>query len=119
MTDLREENLAREIARIAEDKKAQDVVILEVSELTTVTDYFVIMSGQNEVQVKAIAREIEEELSEQGLEPYRQAGKDHGRWILLDYRDTVVHVFHRQERSFYDLERLWADAEEILEKESG
>ncbi len=118
MAEFESVDLAKKIAELAADKKAQNVVVLEVEELTTVTDYFVIMSGNNENQVKAIAREIEDELADQGLEPYRQAGKNHGRWILLDYKDVVVHVFHKQERSFYDLERLWADAEEILTKEA-
>ncbi|MGM0419481.1 MAG: ribosome silencing factor [Bacillota bacterium] len=107
---------ALEIAKFAEEKKAQDITVLGVSELTTIAEYFIIVSGQNEIQVKAIAREIEDSMAELGIEPYRKAGRNQGRWILLDYKEIIVHVFHQQERQYYELERLWADAEKILEE---
>lgn len=102
-------------AEAAEEKKGIDIEILEVSELTIIADYFVICSGNSEVQVQAIARGIEEKLEEEpGIEPRSVAGAAEGRWILMDYADVVVHVFHKEEREYYELERLWADAEEIL-----
>ncbi len=107
---------ALNIADIAEDKKAENVMVLEVIKLTTIADFFVICSGSNEKQVDAIAREIEEEMSEDGIEPYRVAGRNQSRWKLLDYEDVIVHVFHQEERRFYELERLWADAERVLEE---
>ncbi len=110
--DIKE--LALAAAEIAGDKKAQDIQVLEVKELTIIADYFVICSGKSEVQTKAIAREIEAELDKEGIQPQKVAGNDNGRWILIDYADVIVHVFHQQEREYYELERLWADAEKIL-----
>lgn len=106
--------LALRISDIAEDKKAFDIEVLEVKELTVIADYFVICSGNSEVQVKAIARDIEEKLAKEGIKPQKVAGASQGRWILMDYADVIVHVFHHQEREYYELERLWADAEKIL-----
>jgi len=107
---------ALNIADIAEDIKAENVMVLEVIKLTTIADFFVICSGSNEKQVDAIAREIEEEMSQDDFEPYRVAGRNQSRWKLLDYEDVIVHVFHEEERRFYELERLWADAERVLEE---
>lgn len=104
-------------ADAAKDKKANDVQVLEVKELTIVADYFVICSGNSEVQVKAIAKGIQKELGEDDIHPKKVAGTGEGRWILLDYADVIIHVFHEQERDYYELERLWADAKKILEKE--
>ncbi len=104
-------------ADAAENKKANEVEVLEVKELTIVADYFVICSGNSEVQVKAIAKGIEDELGEDDIYPKKVAGTQGGRWVLLDYADVIIHVFHEQERDYYELERLWADAEKILEKE--
>lgn len=111
--------LALRAADAAENKKGIDIEILEVGELTIIADYFVICSGNSEVQVQAIARGIEEELEEElEVEPQRVAGASEGRWILMDYADVLVHVFHKEEREYYELERLWADAEEILRETS-
>jgi ribosome-associated protein len=88
-----------------------------VEGLTVIADYFVICSANSDKQVKAVARAIEEKLSEQGIEPRRMAGMNDARWVLIDYADVIVHVFHKREREYYDLERLWADAEKILRKE--
>ncbi|MFW6266246.1 MAG: ribosome silencing factor [Halanaerobiales bacterium] len=119
---MAKEQRIKEIALIAaeaaDDKKAKDIQVLEVSELTVIADYFVICSGNSENQVQAIAREIEDVLSEEGVEPQKVAGASEGRWILLDYADVIVHVFHQQERDYYEIERLWADAEKILRQQS-
>ena len=103
-------------ARAAEDKKAFDVEILEVSELTIIADYFVICSANSDVQAQAIARNIEDEMAAEGYQPQQTAGMNRGRWILMDYADIIVHIFHKEEREYYELERLWADAEKILER---
>ncbi len=118
MTDKIKDN-ALIAAKIADDKKGQDIQVLDVKELTIIADYFVICSGKSETQVKAIARAIEDGLAEEGIYPQRVAGKQESRWILLDFADFIVHIFHQNEREFYELERLWADAEKILQKENG
>ncbi|MGH2788672.1 MAG: ribosome silencing factor [Actinomycetota bacterium] len=93
------------------DKKAERIVILDVSRHLVITDYFVISSGNTERQVRTIAEAVEEQVAERHhLKPFRREGAREGRWVLLDYVDFVVHVFHSEERDYYDLERLWSDA---------
>lgn len=84
--------------------------MLDVSALLVITDSFVICSGRNERQVRTIAEEVERRLAQQGVRPFRREGERDGRWVLLDYLDFVVHVFHHDEREYYGLERLWSDA---------
>jgi ribosome-associated protein len=98
-------------AAAASAKKAERIVILDVSKQLVITDYFVICSGANERQVRTIAEEVERKLaSTYQLKPFRREGEREGRWVLLDYVDFVMHVFLREEREYYDLERLWSDA---------
>jgi ribosome-associated protein len=105
--------LAREAARLALDKKATDAVLLDLRELAAVSDYFVIVSAASEVQVKAIADHVEDTLREKGLKPWHVEGREGRHWMLLDYIDVVVHVFHEKTREYYLLERLWGDAKKI------
>ena len=99
-------------ARAAAAKKGEDTVILAVEPLLKITDAFVITSGANARQVRTIAEEVEEKVkADGGPSPLRIEGFDDARWILMDYGDFVVHVFLDEVRRFYDLERLWADAE--------
>ena len=92
-------------------RKAQDIVILDISGLTTLTDYFVICSGNSDTQIKAIADSVEEELLEQVREKaWKKEGLQARSWIILDYINTVVHVMSREKREFYDIERMWNDA---------
>jgi ribosome-associated protein len=93
----------------ASDKLATDLVALDVSEHIALTDSFLICSGRNERMVQAIADEVEDRLGEDGAKRIRQEGRADGRWILLDFGDVVVHVFHEEERLYYQLERLWRD----------
>jgi len=97
-------------AEAASSKQARDVRVLDVSEPLVISDYFVICSGSNERQVRAIAEEVERACRAQGVRPLRREGQREARWILLDFVDFVVHVFLHTEREFYDLERLWRDA---------
>ena len=97
-------------ASAASAKQARDVRVLDVSEPLVISDYFVICSGSNERQVRAIAEEVERACRAQGVRPLRREGEREARWILLDFVDFVVHVFLHSEREFYDLERLWRDA---------
>jgi len=97
-------------AEAASDKKAADIRVLDVSRHLVITDHFLICSGNTERQVKTIAEEVEKRLGEDfGTRPFRREGEREARWVLLDYVDFVIHVFHPDEREYYDLERLWAD----------
>jgi ribosome-associated protein len=91
------------------DKKAQDVILLEISQVVSYADYFLICSGRSVVQVKAIANAVEESLHTRGIRPLHIEGLTEGRWVLLDYDELIVHVFLEETRSFYNLERLWGD----------
>ncbi|MDI3328061.1 MAG: ribosome silencing factor [Alicyclobacillaceae bacterium] len=102
--------VARLAATAAADKKARDVVILDIRELSVVADYFVICSGQSTTQVQAIADHVRDKLEEHGVPVRGVEGRDEARWVLLDFGDVVVHVFRQEEREFYHLERLWGDA---------
>ncbi|MGI8426160.1 MAG: ribosome silencing factor [Actinomycetota bacterium] len=106
--DSREQALLA--AQAAAAKKAADIVILDVGTLIGITDYFVICSGASERQVSSITEEIEKALRGAGAKPHRREGERERRWVLLDYFDLVIHVFHAEEREFYELERLWKDA---------
>jgi ribosome-associated protein len=112
--------LPLEAAAAASAKKAERIVILDVSKQLVITDHFVICSGNTDRQVKTIADEVERQLLEKHrVKPYRREGEREGTWILLDYVDFVVHVFRKEERDYYELERLWSDAEKIpFEEES-
>lgn len=101
------------ILKSADDKKAFDMKVLNISKLTNIADYFVILSGNSQRQVMAIADDIEEKMYNNGYELKHKEGYNTGRWILLDYGDIIVHVFYKEDREFYNLERLWADAEDI------
>lgn len=97
-----------------DDKKGGNTRILDISEITTISDYFIVTSGNNYNQVKAIADNVEEELlKKHGMRPERVEGYNNGEWILLDYIDYVIHVFGREQRLFYDIERIWSDGKEI------
>ncbi|RCW45042.1 ribosome-associated protein [Halopolyspora algeriensis] len=105
--------LALVAARAASEKKANDLVLLDVSDRLVITDCFLIASAPNERQVEAIVDEIEEKMRAAGTKPVRREGTREGRWVLLDYVDVVVHVQHEDERAFYELERLWKDCPRI------
>jgi ribosome-associated protein len=102
--------LARAAGRLAFDKKGFDVRILRLKELSSVCDYFVIASGEADIQVKAIAAAIYDGLARLGQKPVYREGHREGNWVLLDYIDVVVHVFYEPTRRFYALEKLWGDA---------
>ncbi|MGP1574593.1 ribosome silencing factor [Selenomonas sp.] len=105
------EEISQAIARAASDKKAEDIVILRMAELTTAADYFIVCSANTATQVRAIADNIEDELLEKHEKSYlHKEGYREGEWVLLDYGDCVAHVFMTESRAFYALERLWSDA---------
>lgn len=106
-------HIAQVAAQAAADKKAENIVALDVSEHLVITDIFLICSASNDRQVNAIVDAIEEELLKEQIKPIRREGHREGRWVLLDYFEIVVHVQQNEERSLYDLERLWADCPHI------
>ena len=114
-------NQAKEMARLAvealEDKKAVDVRILNIEEISTLADYFIIASGNNRNQVQAMADNVEETLGRAGHQAKQIEGYQNANWILLDYGDVVIHLFDEENRLFYDLERIWRDGHEV-EKDS-
>ena len=105
------EELAKSCAQLASDKKAEGILVLDLREISTFTDFFVICSGTSEPHLKAIAGEIETRLREDcGLRPAAVDGFPASQWIVLDYLQVIVHVFHQEKRDFYSLEDLWSDA---------
>ena len=105
--------LAVEIARILDSKKAQEVRVLKVRDLTVLTDYFVIASGTSTTHTAALADEVEFQLTQKGIRPLSTEGYDAKNWVLLDYGTVIVHVFVPNTRTYYDLEHLWADADPV------
>lgn len=101
--------IAQKIAAAANDKKAKDILLLNMEGLSPVTDFYVVCSAGNSTLVKAIADNIEDKLAEAGVHPTHKEGYADARWVLLDYGDVVAHVFLEEERDFYNLEQLWAD----------
>lgn len=118
---LKSRELALTAAEAAFNKKAQDVIILELGDLTVIADYFVICSGESTTQVRTVAEFIEHELSRKGIAPIGREGVRHGHWVLLDYGDVIIHVFEKETREYYGLEKLWMDARtiEVHEDTSG
>jgi ribosome-associated protein len=108
--------LPAEVARAAElamERKAQELVVLDLRGISSATDYFLLGSGTSDIQVRSIAEHIIEEMKKEGVRPGHVEGLEGGRWVLIDYIDFVVHVFHPQARSFYQLEGLWGDARRL------
>ncbi|WP_076791892.1 ribosome silencing factor [Chlorobium sp. KB01] len=108
------ELLAKRSAELALEKKCEDVKILDLRGLTSITDFFVIVTADSERKAKAAAEHIVDELKEDDERPMHVEGMDSMHWILLDYVDVVVHIFMEDERRFYDLESLWSDAPSVL-----
>lgn len=98
------------VVELARDRKARDVTVLDLKGISSATDHFVICSGTSDIQVRSIAEHLIEELKKEGIRADHVEGLDRARWVLLDYIDFVVHVFHPSAREFYQLENLWGDA---------
>ncbi|MDM5330941.1 ribosome silencing factor [Neobacillus sp. CF12] len=104
------QELLKIAVKAADDKRAEDILALNMQGISLIADYFIICHGNSDKQVQAIAREIKEKAEESGYNVRRMEGFDEATWILIDLGDVVAHVFHRDERSYYKLERLWGDA---------
>ena len=113
MTGVSPESLLQLAVEAAEDKKAHDLVALNLQGISPVADYYVICHGNSDTQVQSIATEIRKKAEQSGIRVRGVEGFDTARWILLDLGDVVVHVFHREEREFYNIERLWSDAKMV------
>ena len=112
--------LAQRAAQVALDTRAQDVILLDLRSVSDMTDFFLIASGTSDTHARAIGEHILAELKKEGSPAHHVEGLERGRWVLLDFVDFVVHIFHPTLRNFYQLERLWADAEQVpLESGSG
>lgn len=106
--------LAHRVVEIAADKKASDIVLMDIQPVSNVADYFVICSGDSERQIKAIIDAITESLRKEGVRPLHSEGTGKSGWVLIDYADVVVHVFSPDTRDFYRLEKVWSDAGLLL-----
>ena len=106
----------KEVVAAAQDRKAIDLRVLHLDEISDFTEYFLVCSGTNERQVQAIADAVQKQLREDGDRPMGVEGYRHGRWVLLDYSDFVVHIFDDEVRAFYGLEKLWADGADVTER---
>lgn len=104
-------SLVHAIVKSIDDKLGEDIVVLDISKITSICDYFIIASAPSSRQVKSIADEVQDKLTLMGVEPSHVEGYQGARWILLDYRDVVVHIFHEEDRAFYNIERIWRDGE--------
>ena len=107
---MKAKELAYKIANLALDKKAKQIMVIDLDGVSSISDFFVLMSGESDTQVKAIADHITRELRSQKIRIYHSEGFRSLRWVLLDYVDVVVHIFRPEAREFYGLERLWGDA---------
>lgn len=101
--------LLNKITDVLEDKKAKNISIININDISILTDYFVICNGTSSTHIKAMADEVEFRMREQGYDHLHKEGYESARWILLDYGEVVVHIFHEEDRHFYNLERLWSD----------
>ncbi|MCD8132386.1 MAG: ribosome silencing factor [Clostridiales bacterium] len=114
-------NISREMAKIAcralNEKKAEDVKVIDISEISVIADYFVIASASNSNQLQAMMDAVDEELYKAGYENHQTEGNQRSSWVLMDYRDVIIHLFSREDRLFYDLERIWQDGKIISPEE--
>lgn len=99
--------------KIIQERKAIEPMLLDVRNLTSITDYFLITSGSSTRQVQAIARHLQKELRDAGYRPLGMEGEQEGKWVLMDYDDVVIHIFYQPIREFYNLEGLWVEAKEV------
>ncbi|MDF2951522.1 MAG: hypothetical protein K0S18_1105 [Anaerocolumna sp.] len=116
-----DKDISKKMANLAyealDDKKAEDIRVIEIGEISVIADYFVIANGTNASQVQALVDNVQDMLGRNGFEPKRIEGLRSASWVLLDYGDVVVHVFSKDDRLFYDLERIWRDGKVIAKEQ--
>ena len=113
MAEISQEEKLKTIVKALDSKRAEDIQVIGIGDLTIVADYVVIANGTSTTQTKALAEEVEFKLDELGIIPARTEGYQGSSWIVLDYGDIVVHVFYKETRNYYNLERLWSDGKQI------
>lgn len=113
MTDNKTKELAVLAVEALEDKKAEDIAIIDISEVSVIADYFIIAGGNNKSQIQALSDVVDEKLGRAGLPLKQIEGYNNANWILLDFGDIIVHIFDKENRLFYDLERIWCDGKKI------
>lgn len=107
------ERIVKTAVRALNDKKGEDIKVIDIREISTLADYFIIVNGTNLPQIEALADNVTEELLKEGIHTIRVEGIHSSGWILMDYGNVVIHVFSKEDRQFYDLERIWRDGKEI------
>jgi len=108
-----QEELIKAAVKILDGKKAEDIRVIEIRDLTIIADYFIIADGTSVTQTRALADELEFRIKEMGREPRQVQGNNGSNWIILDYSDVVIHIFYKETRDFYNLERLWSDGRDV------
>lgn len=106
--------LAETMCEVLYQKKAEDILSIDIGEKSVVADYFIVCSGRNNIMVKALSDELEEKMAERSVFPRRKEGYNEGRWVVLDFGDILVHIFHPEERVYYKLERLWDEGQNVV-----
>ena len=112
---MNSKEMLKEIVNALEDKKGEQIKIIDISKISVIADYFVIASGRNENQIRAMADGVQENLAKVKVYPRQTEGYQTARWILLDYQDVIIHIFNEDDRLFYDIERIWSDGLSIEE----
>ena len=113
MAELTTEQKIEVIVKALDSKRAEDIQAIKIGDLTIIADYFIIADGTSNIHTKALAEEVEFKMTQQGIEPSRTEGYQGQTWIVLDYGDVVVHVFYKETRDHYNLERLWSDGTSV------
>ena len=113
MTEKNAKEMVKTAVAALQDKKGEDIRVIDISGVTVIADYFIIASGSNPNQVQALVDNVEEQMYKAGYDDPRVEGYNTASWVLLDYNDVIVHVFSQDDRLFYDLERIWRDGKEI------
>ena len=112
-TDIDTLNVVQSVKKALESKKAEDVVVLDVRGISTITDFYVIATGNNPPHLRALLNDLEREVASIGRKPFRRAGTPESQWVVADYFDFVVHIFSPDTRRYYEIERLWGDARRV------
>lgn len=110
---MTQNEMLEKIIKTLDNKKAEEIKAIKIADLTILADYFIIANGTSTTHTKTLAEEVEYQLSQEGIEPNRTEGYNGSNWVILDYGDIVVHVFYKETRDYYQLERLWSDGEMI------
>jgi ribosome-associated protein len=110
---MTQKEMIEKIIKTLDSKRAEDIQVIGIKDLTILADYFIIANGTSNTHTKTLAEEVEFQLSQAGIEPRRREGDNGNTWIILDYADIIVHVFYKETRNFYQLEKLWADGEQL------